>query len=229
MTAKNKTFKFVEIEVKQDDDPAINPVEDYDMFGKMVFFHRRMNLGHESPSCSPDRWTRNWLQQNTKIDWDEIEDMEESKIWAEFEKINYAVPVYAFEHGGITIRCNSKGTGWDSWDSGQLGFTFASYDSIRKEFGKGKTHRLTSAAITRAEKCLVSEVDNYDDYLNGNVWGYIITDKDTGEELDSCWGFIGDESYCREEAESSAKHYEKELKAESKKIQSRLDVFTKVA
>ena len=229
MTKKNKSFKFVEIEVKQDDDPAINPIEDYDMFGKMVFFHRRMNLGHESPSCSVSEWTQKWLHENTELDYDKIEDMNQAESWTEFEKINFVIPVYAYEHGGITIRCNSNGAGWDSFDSGQLGFTFASYDSIRKEFGRGKTHRLTSATITRAEKCLISEVDEYDNYINGNVYGFIITNKKTGEQLDSCWGFVGDESYCREEAESSAKHYEKELKAESKKIESRLDVFTKVA
>lgn len=229
MTKKNKTFKFVEIQVKQDDNPAMNPVRDYDMFGKMIFFHRRMSLGHESPSCSVDEWIQNWLHKNTELDYDKVENMSQSESWAEFEKINFVIPVYAYEHGGITIRCKSKGTGWDSFDSGQLGFTFASYEDIRKNFGRGKTHRLTSAAIKRAENCLISEVDEYDNYLNGNVWGYIITNKETGEELDSCWGFIGEESHCQEEAESAAEHYEKDLKEEADKFESRLDMFTKVA
>lgn len=53
-----------------------------------------------------------------------------------------------------------------------------------------------------AEKYLKSEVETYDQYLTGDVYGYVIEDKE-GEELDSCWGFYGEE-YCLEEAKSIA-------------------------
>jgi hypothetical protein len=35
-------------------------------------------------------------------------------------------------------------------------------------------------------------VQTYDDYLTGNVWGFIIEDEDEENGGDSCWGFIGD-------------------------------------
>jgi hypothetical protein len=199
----SKNYKHVEIEIKPDDDP-VNPVKDYDQAGTMVFFHRRYDLGHphyfahdlapEDEDGHQDYYTddpdglNKWLQDNA------------ARV--------LAVPVYAYEHGGITIRAGGKGTGWDSWDSGQLGYIYITYDNIRKEWGKqGK--RISKAELAKAEACLISEVGTYNDYLTGNCYGYIITDKETGETLDSCWGFLGDEKYCREEAESSADFYEK--------------------
>ena len=69
--------------------------------------------------------------------------------------------------------------------------------------------------MERAEKCLRSEVETYDDYLTGQVYGYIIEDEN-GEQLDSCWGFLGDYKNCLEEAKSSADYFaetkENELK-----------------
>ena len=38
---------------------------------------------------------------------------------------------------------------------------------------------------------LVSEVDSYNQYLSGDVYGFNVTDKQSGEELNSCYGFFG--------------------------------------
>jgi hypothetical protein len=54
---------------------------------------------------------------------------------------------------------------------------------------------------TRAIKYLEGEIETYDDYLRGNVYGYILEelvedgdpeDKNDWEEIESCWGFYGD-------------------------------------
>ena len=52
---------------------------------------------------------------------------------------------------------------------------------------------------------LRAEVKVYDDYITGNVWGYTVEDKD-GEEIDSCWGFIGssDDEYMISQAKAAA-------------------------
>jgi hypothetical protein len=50
------------------------------------------------------------------------------------------------------------------------------------------------------QKCLRGEVETYDMYLTGQVYGFIVKD-DEGEDLDSCWGYFGDE-YCKQDAES---------------------------
>lgn len=38
---------------------------------------------------------------------------------------------------------------------------------------------------------LINEVAVYNDYLTGNVHGYILKDSE-GNEMESCWGFLGD-------------------------------------
>ena len=42
------------------------------------------------------------------------------------------------------------------------------------------------------EKVLRGEVKVYDQYLQGDVYGYVIEDAD-GEEIDSSWGYYGDD------------------------------------
>lgn len=216
------------IKIIQDDDPQ-SPVGDWDMVGIQVYWHKRYSLGHEQPKCTPEEWlakkvgeyldVNNWDVYSKKYeDWEENKSQDISYLWKEFEKKNLVIPVYAYEHGGITIKANSKGVGWDSFDSGQLGFVYASHEKILKEFGNKK---LTKKVLEKAEQCLIQEVNSYDDYLTGNVWGYEITDEN-GELLDSCWGFVGDYKYCLEEAKSLIPHLVKEREEEKSKLDKRM-------
>jgi hypothetical protein len=43
-------------------------------------------------------------------------------------------------------------------------------------------------------------VQRYDQYLTGDVWGYVIEDS-ARNELESCWGFYG-ERYCQIEGDN---------------------------
>jgi hypothetical protein len=40
-------------------------------------------------------------------------------------------------------------------------------------------------------KHAASELKEYNSWLAGECYGYILADEDTGQEIDSCWGFIG--------------------------------------
>jgi hypothetical protein len=64
--------------------------------------------------------------------------------------------------------------------------------------------RLTKAKVAQTLKNLEAIVEEYGKWCNGECYGYIIETAD-GEDLDSCWGFIGDE-YCMSEARSAADH-----------------------
>jgi hypothetical protein len=50
--------------------------------------------------------------------------------------------------------------------------------------------KVTKKYIDRAMKVLLAEVDTYDNYIRGEVYGYILLDEN-GEVEDSCNGFIG--------------------------------------
>lgn len=207
-------YKGLTIKILQDDDPGMNPIENYDMLGKQVYWHRRMNLGHcwkDTNKYDPIEWLSIALY-DLGYDYESIEACDMSALLALFNLHNLVIPVHAYEHGGITISASGKRAGWDSFDSGQLGFVYVSHADILKEFSKKK---ITKKLLEKAEKILIGEVEEYDSYLRGEVYGYRIEDEN-GEEVDSCWGFLCDYKYCLDEAKSSADYWaeqkEKELK-----------------
>lgn len=109
---------------------------------------------------------------------------------------NYiSLPVYMYEHSGYTIRTYPFSC---SWDSGKLGIIAIHKDKVKKEFGKKRISKKLRAKII---EYLDNEVKTYDDYLTGNCYGYQIEDL-TGNQIDSCYGFIGDMDYCLNEAKA---------------------------
>ncbi len=117
------------------------------------------------------------------------------------------LPVYAYVHSGSTIRTYPFDC---PWDSGQSGFIYCTKEKAIEEFGKKV---LTTKAREMALKCLNLEVEAFNQYLEGDVYGVIVErvkrdedgDEVDTENLDSCWGFYGLD-YAREEAKSMGKH-----------------------
>ena len=110
----------------------------------------------------------------------------QNKIKALIDHYAILLPVFAYEHGGITI---STGSFSDPWDSGQVGVIFITKEKARHEWG-GASGILNKKRIAQAVKCLELEVKSMDEYLTGDVYGYVLKDK-KGDEIDSCWGFYG--------------------------------------
>jgi hypothetical protein len=99
------------------------------------------------------------------------------------QRNNLILPLYLYDHSGITMNT----TGFSCpWDSGQVGEIYCTYADIEKEYGNRNAE-----SIAKAEHLLQAEVREYDHYIRGDCYGYIIKDE-SGEEADSCWGFIGD-------------------------------------
>ena len=98
------------------------------------------------------------------------------------------LPVYGYEHSGFTIGCSSRYPYSDRWDGGQAGFIYTDKDTTLKWCGEVSDWKET------AVKNLIAEVEMYDQYLQGECYGYIIEDLVDGEweETDSCWGFYSD-------------------------------------
>ena len=203
----------VSVKILQDTPSYGDGPREWDNMGTMVCWHGRYKLGDEQPRESVDDYWRTLAMQIDPTVEERIYYWEwgdgsyradaEDRIQTIIEKAiddNIAVmlPLYLYDHGGITMRT----TGFSCpWDSGQVGFIYATKETLRKEYS---VKRVTKATIKRAEKCLKGEVETYDDYLTGNVWGYDI--EITGSETcptcghtahptdfeDSCWGFYGD-------------------------------------
>lgn len=102
--------------------------------------------------------------------------------------------IYAYVHGGVALSTTPFSC---PWDSGMAGFITISRDKIIAEYGND-----SAESREKARQCLKSETETWNQYLNGEVYGFIITDE-SGEIVDSCGGFYGDyEGYLMEEAKS---------------------------
>ena len=150
------------------DDSAESPRE-WDNLGKMICFHNRYELGDETEYTSSefDSWQKleKYLYMN--------------------EEACIILPLYLYDHSGISINT----TGFNcQWDSGQIGFIYISKDRIREEYSIKRISRKMKNNIT---KILNNEVEAYNDYLNGNVYGYTIKDSENNHIIDSCGGFYG--------------------------------------
>lgn len=158
-----------------------NPRE-WDNLGTIVAWHRRYTLGDEEYS-SP----RYFLEYHTEKYFSTQEGLEnatDKRLMELFKKENIVLPVYMYEHSNIVLRTYSFN---DRWDSGQVGWIYVSKEKIRKEFN---VKRITKKIIQKVKKNLSSEIEVYSEYLDGNVYGYVLEDEN-GNEIDSCWGFYG--------------------------------------
>lgn len=93
-----------------------------------------------------------------------------------------ALPLYLYDHSGITISTHPFSC---RWDSGKVGYIYISYERIRKEYS---VKRVTKKLRKQVREYLKGEVKTLDQYLTGDVYGYV-------SEVDGCNGFFGEEGY----------------------------------
>lgn len=178
------------VETHYDVDPS-NPRKEFDHVGKMVCFHKRYDLGdkHDLRSSDFNGW-------------------EEMQAHLEKEGAIIILPLHLYDHSGITMSIGGFSC---SWDSGQVGFIYVTREAILEAWG-GK--RLSKKKLAAAEACLRAEVEEYDSYLTGRVFGYIVKDPQ-GQEIDSCWGF-----YSEKHAIESAKDHIDAITKQAPEIQA---------
>ena len=76
-------------------------------------------------------------------------------------------------------------------DSGWFGIVAVNVEQVKKEYS---WKVLTQSRRKKIEEYLQNEIDTYNEYLHGEVYGFQVTPEDDDTEiLDSCWGFFGDD------------------------------------
>lgn len=181
ITIKKKQTEGMELKLTiWQDDLNCNP-RDWDNLGTMVYGHGRYNLG--------DRTFDSSLYEG----WEE---MKRGECGAERDII--ALPLYLYDHSGITMNT----TGFHCrWDSGQVGWIYVTKEKAREELG---VKRITKKVEERILEILKAEVDMFDKYISGEVYGFTLEDDEKGVH-DSCGGFLG-----REDIEYMKEHTSKE-------------------
>lgn len=154
------------LKVWQDND-AEDP-RSWDNLGTMVCWHKKYNLGDRHDYQMPGEFMC-WVKE---IGLGDI----------------VMLPVYLYDHSGITISTAPFSC---PWDSGQVGWIYVTKDRLRREFG---LKRISKRIFSKAEEILRAEVETYDQYLRGDIYGFTVYDTahpSWGPE--SCGGFFGDD------------------------------------
>lgn len=208
----------VKVEIHQEDEGAeyANP-RDHDNLGIMFCWHPDYILGDEQFGQFGGREDLAFHQ------------MEDAVRYLQDERGALVIlPLFLLDHSGITIRAGEpilgdpgKGANQErmmsrgrfmgddrGWDTTHVGFIFTNQEKLDE----------TGAPPEDAIKQLREEVKEYDLYLTGQVYGYIVG-KDTPFE-ESCFGFVcdlcSDDAYVHEAAKEAAEGVAEKLERESR-------------
>lgn len=106
------------------------------------------------------------------------------------------MPVSIYDHSGVSIWLGSPTC---MWDSGQVGFMYLTKKDALRELGNCTEENWKE----RAMECMEAEMEVYNCYISGDVYGFVIEDEDENE-IDSCWGYYGDEAVKDQNKENRA-------------------------
>ncbi len=168
-------------------DPDAESPREWSKLGTLISWNRRYRLGDGHQYDCPEAFLRELadVSDQSNLSMDQQRERAERKA--------VILPVFLYDHSDLAM--NTIGFHCP-WDSGQVGYVYVTLEAVRKEFG---AKRVTKAMRAKAEDILRGEIITYDAYLGGRVYGYVI-ERD-GEEIDACWGFVGDyETGCLPEA-----------------------------
>ena len=169
----------VNVYLDNDNDNINNPLssECY-LFGTVSCFHRKYNLSSDNSDFT---------------------DKEDLKRHISLKNV-ISLPVYLYDHSGITI--NTTGFSCE-WDSGKIGYIHITKEEIYKEFN---VKRISSALLKKVYENLVSVIDFIDDYLTGNVHYFEVVDTDSGDLIEAVYGYVGDSDICLKEGICHARY-----------------------
>lgn len=202
------------LHIQQDSDPE-DPRTLYDHDCLMACFHPRYRLGdtiyqrepeafwqglvrkyvpeatlfnkaNAKPDEIPDRYT--WEDNDGTVygnltSWKVclyyVEDLTIPQCQSLLYPYLVSLPLWLYDHGGITISCGDRVYPYnDRWDSGLVGWIV-----YARQKDDGEDWR------ERAFDRMRAEVEEYDHYLQGEVYGFTLYEN--GEETDTIWSYYG--------------------------------------
>jgi hypothetical protein len=189
-----------------DDTDPFSPRED-DNFGTMVCWHDRHDLGDDhSYSDVEDLWKeiigddvyeaieekfeaeRNaWHEAHPKDQYggkahmamvDDVSKRERAEVMEAVEKVAIVLPLFLYDHSGITMSTSRAGQYADRWDSSAVGYIYVTHEKALEtwscktlddpvDYHDGKPHK---PCRERALDLLEAEVGEYDKYIMNETY-----------------------------------------------------------
>lgn len=146
----------------------------------------KINVFQDEMAESPDNWGnddcfliydhRQFSVQRKGFDPDEVNEFWVRTKGARLYDGYRIYPVFAYIHSGVSLSLGRNTYPFTCpWDTSMKGFVL-----VKRQKGWTYTERAS-------RKVAQSVINEWNDYLSGNVYGYTIDGLD-----DSCWGFYGD-------------------------------------
>lgn len=210
-----------------------DPRKEFDHLATMVCANGRYILGDEQMNANSDTgrypnpyewianqeglklWCKTCEQSLYDENWHDNEEEIDHEPVAYFKDNVFILPLYLMDHSGISMSTSkSMFSMVDSagWDWGCVGFIYITEKKMLdafdpesdwfKEYHEGKTIEQVAIDV------MVSEVEEYDQYLTGDVYGYTVAKGSPHEE--SC-GWLYGYDYAVKEATEMAQLIAKEV------------------
>lgn len=172
--------------IEQDEEPW-NPRED-DNICEMYIWWNGYNLGDYKGKDMPGDKLNDLIEKYLP---DEAEEMYDTSVRDKMLKLQSKVydklrvlPIFVYEHGGITISLGNDYPYNDRWDAGMGGFIIVEREVLEEN----------GIDWEKAYEVAEGEVEMYDMYLLGECYGYIMDiyegNGEWEEHEDSCWGYF---------------------------------------
>ena len=218
----------------EQEEMADNP-RNWDNVATMICWHRNYKLGDKHDYDDSFDFLIG-VAKEIGIFTDDMWDMEQEELEKKVLEPDFVVmvPLNLYDHSGLSISTSNRYPYNDPWDAGCVGYAYITKEKAMKELREYEVdengnririeHKHDNGNVTysyktkpltdetwraRAREVIDAEVETYDQYLRGDVYGYILEKEVIVEEKcpccgeviktytemkeeDSCWGFYGD-------------------------------------
>lgn len=164
-----------------EDQHPINPMKEHDNIGILACFHKKYDFTDKNVPFKFEDF----------LSWEEMEEYINKELKALICKT-----VFLMDHSGLSVKTKPFN---DSWDSGRIGFVYVTKEKLITHGLLKEGEEMTEELKENLPNYIEGQIETWNDYLTGNVWGYQLVKKEKcnlghehEEVIDSCWGFYGD-------------------------------------